>query len=93
MTSLGLAPRQRNVDEPDERELVIRNAAHYQAFRATTVYGFILWVSFPLIWHLSAPAVILSAILLATPLLTMLLTLPQAIILWTEADVPEEAQI
>ena len=93
MTSLGLAPGQRNVDEPDERELTIRNAAHYQAFRAATVYGLILWMSFPLIWHLSAPAVVLSVILLATPLLTMLWTLPQAIILWTEPDAPEEAQI
>lgn len=95
MTSLGLAQRQRNQDEPDERDLEIRNAAHYQAFRAATVYGFAIWSSMPFLWHwdLSGATVVLFVLLLAMPLLTILLTLPQAIILWTEPDVPEEARV
>lgn len=93
LTSLDLGSRRRDQDEPDERELAIRNAAHYQAFRAATVYGFILWILILLLWHLRRPTVILLVLLIAMPLLTILLTLPQAIILWTEPDVPEEARV
>ena len=93
VTSLGLTPRRRDQDEPDERDLALRNAAHYQAFRGAAVYGFILWASIPLFWHLSGPIVVLLVLLMAMPLLTILLTLPQAIILWTEPDVPEEVRI
>ena len=93
MTGLGLTPRRRDQDEPDERDLALRNAAHYQAFRAAMVYGFVLWASIPLYWRLSGPSVVLLVLLIAMPLLTILLTLPQAIILWTEPDVPEEVRI
>lgn len=93
MTGLGLAPRRRNVDEPDERDVAIRNGAHYQAFRAAAVYCFALWVLIPLLWSLKGPTVILWVLLLLMPLFTMLLTLPQAIILWTQPDVPEEARV
>ena len=90
MTGLDLTPTRRDLDEPDERELAVRNAAHYQAFRVATVYGFVVWVSIPSFWHLNGPSVVLLVLLLVMPLLTILLTLPQAIILWTEPDVPEE---
>jgi hypothetical protein len=95
MTSLGLTPRRRDQDEPDERELVVRNAAHYHAFRAAAVYGLVLWWSMPLLWHwdFRGATVVLIVLLLAMPLLTILFTLPQAIILWTEPDVPEEARV
>ena len=93
MTSLGLTPRRRHQDEPDERDVALRNAAHYQAFRAAAIYGFVLWASIPLYWRLSGPSVVLLVLLMAMPLLTILLTLPQAIILWTEPDVPDEAII
>lgn len=94
MASLGLTPKRRDQDEPDERDLALRNAAHYQAFRAGAVYGLVLWCSMPFLWHwnLSGATVVLIMLLLAMPLLTILLTLPQAIILWTEPDVPEEAR-
>lgn len=88
-TSLRSAPRQRDPDEPDERELAVRNAAHYTAFRVAAIYGFLVWLV-----AISAPTLSGSAMALLTlPLLTVLWTLPQAIILWTEADVPEEALI
>jgi hypothetical protein len=90
MTSLGLTPKRRDPDEPDERELAVRNAAHYQAFRVAAVYGFFVWVSIASFWHLNGPRVVLLVLLLVMPLLTILFTLPQAIILWTEPDVAEE---
>ena len=93
MTTLGLGPRRRDPDEPDERDLTLRNAAHYRAFRVAVTYGFVLWVSIPILWHLSGPDVVLIVLLLTMPLLTILLTLPQAIILWTEPDAPEEERV
>ncbi len=89
-TGLGLTLPSRAQDEPDEREMAVRNAAHYHAFRAATVYGLFYWTAIPLYWRLHASAIILLVLLFAIPLLTMLLTLPQAIILWTEPDVPED---
>jgi hypothetical protein len=95
--SLGLAARpQREEDELDEREQAVRNAAYFEAYRVLAVYCFFLFPflvssSFEVFWSSSLGRV-------ALPLLGMLLfgiawTLPQAIFLWTEPDVPEEVRV
>lgn len=86
LISLRSAPRGH---DPDERDLAVRNAAHYQAFRVAAIYGLVVWVAIMGSTTLNGSAVALSILII--PLLAMLWTLPQAIILWTEPDVPEEA--
>lgn len=94
MISLGLAetrPR-RSEDDPDEREVAIRNAAYFKAYRAVALYSIALWVVSPFFFSLSAPTGVRGLMLLAMPLLAMALMLPQAVVLWTEPDVPEEVR-
>jgi hypothetical protein len=94
LTSLGLEPqRRRSEDEPDEREVAVRNAAYFGAFRVLAVYSIVLWVAAPCFFSLRPEAGIRGLMLLAMPLLAMALTLPQAILLWNEPDVPEEARV
>jgi len=94
MTSLGLTPRRhRGEDEPDERDVAVRNAAYFEAYRALAVYSIIVWATLPLISELSASTALRLLQLLALPLVMMALTLPQAVVLWTEPDVPEEARV
>jgi len=86
--SLGLAPmRHRDEDEPDERELAVRNAAYFEAYRVLAVYSAFL------VLYSSTSFGAFALPLIAMPLLVMALTLPQAVILWTEPDVPEEARV
>ena len=91
---LGLAPlRNRDEDEPDERELAVRNAAYYVAYRVLALYCFIFvpyLISVPFLLNGAIAALVLPMI--AMPLLVLALTLPQAVVLWTEPDVPEEAR-
>jgi len=98
LTSLGLAPnRRRNKDEPDEREVAVRNATCFEAYRALAVYSFAIglaiWAAWPLFISLNASTVVRVLQLLFMPLLAMALTLPQAVVLWMEPDVPEEAKV
>jgi hypothetical protein len=93
MTSLGLSPRRRRgEDEPDEREVAVRNAAYFVAYRALAVYSFALWFASPFFFSLTASTAVRVLQLVTMPLLAMALTLPQAVVLWTEPDVPEEAR-
>ena len=85
MISLRSAPSRR---DPDERELAVRNAAHYRAFRVAAIYGLVVWLVIASLPTLNGSTAIM--LLLIMPLLAMLWTLPQAIILWTEPDVLEE---
>lgn len=93
---LGLYLRVSNVSDGhwrnDERELQRRDRAHYQAYQATAVLLALLWLlsgwssatSSALGWmHVSLQAA-LSTIALGAVLLAI--TLPQAILLWTEPD-------
>jgi hypothetical protein len=76
------------ISKPDERQVAVRNAAYYKAYRILAAYLLLM----PII-----------LIILTTPLNKNLLgiymvstffaiyTLPQAIILWTEPDMPTEA--
>jgi len=93
MTRLGLTPGPRDPYDPDERQVAIRNAAYYQASR------FVIYYSIGLFWafifsdrlnRATADRVMMALLLL---LLLVASSLPQAIIVWTEPDVPEEARI
>jgi hypothetical protein len=81
-----------NAHRSDERELEQRGRAHYQAYQALTVVLAVLWLlagwnAFKPAWiaglgpvaPLAVYGVVLAGIVLA-------LTLPQAILLWTEPD-------
>jgi len=99
LISLGLAPRRRNQDEPDEREVAIRNAACFQAYRVLALYvitiftaAFFFDAAF-LAFDLRTSVAVKVLEVLAMPLLGMALTLPQAALLWAEPDVPEEARV
>ena len=94
MTSLGLSPRRRRAeDDLDEREVAVRNAAYFAAYRAVAVYSYFLWMACAFSCVLSAPIALLLLQLLVVPLLAMVFTLPPAVVLWTEPDVPEEAKV
>jgi hypothetical protein len=94
LISLGLAPRRRRgEDEPDEREVAVRNAAYFEAYRVLAMYSIAAWVAWPFIFLLRASTAVQVLLLLTMPLLAMALTLPQAVVLWTEPDVPEEARV
>jgi len=94
LTSLGLTPRRRRgEDVPDEREVAVRNAAYFEAYRALAVYSIAIWFASPLFFSFTGTTAIRVIQLRSIPLLAMALTLPQALILWTEPDVPEEARV
>ena len=88
----GMKPGSPEMEEIDERELAVRNLAHLQAFRIIHLYS-VLVVIVLFIWHEVSPSTIFRCAAIALLLLALLsFTLPQAIILWTEPDVPEEAR-
>ena len=92
VTSLGLTPRRRRgEDEPDERDVAVRNAAYFAAYRAVAVYSIAVWLASPMVYEVSASTALRLIQLVTVPLVAMALTLPQAVVLWTEPDVPEEA--
>jgi hypothetical protein len=96
LISLRLAapgrPR-RSEDDLDEREVTVRNAAHFEAYCALALYSIALWVASPFFFSLRPSMGVRGFMLLALPLLVMALTLPQAVVLWTEPDVPGEARV
>jgi hypothetical protein len=93
ITSLGLTSRpRRDEDGLDERELAVRNAAYFTAYRAVAVYSIIAWMALIYSLKLGASLALLLVLWLFLPLFTMIFTLPPAVILWTEPDVPEEAR-
>ena len=94
MTSLGLTPQPgRSEADLDERELAVRNAAYVTAYRAVAVYSVIAWMALIYSFELSRSIALSLMLWLFIPLLTLILTLPPAVILWTEPDVPEEAKV
>jgi hypothetical protein len=93
LTSLSLTPQRRpRADHLDERELAVRNAAYYEAYRALAFYSVLAWVALAAITESTASGVILVVQIIFMPVLAMAVTLPQAVVLWTEPDVPEEAR-
>jgi hypothetical protein len=80
----------------DERELAQRDRAHYHAYQMLTITTCVLW----LISHFEANIPNLLAKIsfptgpvlygLATAIVIVAITLPQAILLWTEPDMEQE---
>ncbi len=75
----------------DERELERRNLAHYRAYGPLGIgYFFILlltsWVMHPTPWHPSQPVLVDLLLTFAMAGAILAITLPAAIILWTEPD-------
>jgi hypothetical protein len=92
MTRLGLTPGPRDPCDPDERQVAIRNAAYYQAFRVVIIYSFLLFLAPDFLHHLSDSTAQRWMRALLLLLIFIVCSLPQAIILWTEPDAPEEDQ-
>jgi hypothetical protein len=93
MTSLGLTPRHHHGElDLDEREVAVRNAAYFTAYRAVAVCWFVVWIASLYALDLSAHTAGLLVSLLGLLLFEVIFTLPSAVILWREPDVPEEAR-
>ena len=85
--SLGLSRKAHPFgSKPDERQVAVRNAAYFKAYRIVAVYL--------LLSPIVLGSISLSKMLWGIYMMSMIIvfyTLPQAIILWTEPDIPEEA--
>lgn len=88
LIGLGLARRPRVQDLPDERDVAVRNAACFQAYRVLALYVIALWLALPGLFSLSSSVALHVLEGLLIPLLAVALTLPYAVILWTEPDIP-----
>jgi hypothetical protein len=78
----------RPTDAPDERDMAVRNWAYFQSFRMVAVYAVLLWLVY-LVLNISMVQISLNiAALLLFPLIAMATTLPQAVLLWSEPDLP-----
>jgi hypothetical protein len=94
MTSLGLTPRRHHGElDLDEREVAVRNAAYFTAYRAVAVCWFVAWIASLYALDLSAHTARLLVSCLGLLLFVVIFTLPSAVILWREPDVPEEAGV
>jgi hypothetical protein len=76
----------------DERELSRRNLAHYKAYQIVGLGGPIIlllaaWALFPKQHLLSVTTILVMIFGLAEMLTILMVTLPAAIILWTEPDI------
>ena len=91
---LGLArsipPLNPDFIEPDEYEITIRNDAYYRAYRCVAGYSFI--VLLVIVWFFREPAPARQFLTFATVLvlIAMIFTLPQAIIIWRQPDMPAD---
>ncbi|HXH48119.1 MAG TPA: hypothetical protein VNM47_01990 [Terriglobia bacterium] len=92
MTRVGQTPEPRDRDDLDECQLAIRNEAHYQAFRFVIVYSCVLFVASMFLGYLNDATAHRLLVALTMLLFFMVWSLPQAIILWTKPDAPEEVQ-
>lgn len=92
--SLGLARGIQDEDHrADERETSVRNSASSLAFRIVAWYAavFLSPCAAPLVSQ-GGEAVRIMAAVAAIPIVVMLFTLPQAIILWAEPDLPVDVR-
>jgi hypothetical protein len=89
----GMKPGSPEMEEIDEREMAVRNLAHLQAFRIIHLYSVLIVIVFLLWYELDASTIFRFAAIALLLLQLMTFTLPQAIILWMEPDVPEDARV
>jgi hypothetical protein len=79
---------------PDERQVAVRNAAYYRAYRVVAVYLWLILLIMPVgSWIIARNAGLNENLLglIGLSFIVLVFTLPQAIILWTEPDIPGEA--
>jgi hypothetical protein len=94
LPGLGLSrpipPLDPEMVEPDEYEISIRNGAYYQAYQYIAAFSFVVMVV--VVWFFSAPEPLRKFLTFSTilVLIAMIVTLPQAIILWQQPDMPED---
>ena len=83
---------ERDPEPPDEREIVVRNRAYYLAFNVILAYSLAVWCAGALLTDARFVDQTTAAwgAYAFLPVVVMALTLPQAIILWSEPDVIEE---
>jgi hypothetical protein len=93
LIGLGLARRVLGRDTPDERDVAVRNAACFQTYRVLALYANALWLTLPGFFALSSSTALHLLEVLLLPLLAIALTLPYAVILWGEPDIPSEVPI
>ena len=89
----GMKPGSPEMEEIDEREIAVRNVAHFKAFRIIHLYSVLIVIVLFLWYEVDASTIFRFAAIALLLLQLMTFTLPQAIILWTEPDVPEEARV
>ena len=70
----------------DERQVAVRNAAYHKAYRIVAAYLLLMPIIFLAL--ISSPKMFLAIYIVS--IYGVIYTLPQAIILWTEPDIPEE---
>ena len=93
VTRLGLTPGPRDPYDPDEREVAIRHAAHYKAYRFIALCSMLLIFVPTFVDRLGSVTLHRLMMVLAMLVVFVVWTLPQAIILWTEPDMPEEVKV
>ena len=74
----------------DERETEQRDRAHYRAYRILRWFFCISALTYALLWTWAPARLEYEAPLLAWLLLVVTLSLPQAVLLWTEPAIPGE---
>ncbi len=84
---LGLTRRRHQTREPDERDLAVRNAAFFTAYRILAIYSFFVFLILLPAFDSGSK---LTLLLLVLPFLLFVPTLPQAVIRWNEPDLVEE---
>ncbi len=80
--------------EPDERDIAVRNSIFFTAFKGIAAYSVLLWLATTAFLNPHMPYGIYGMVIIQYamfPLMVMACTLPQAMILWDEPDLPEEA--
>ncbi len=93
-SGLGLAPTAPEDEPPnDEREIAVRDHAYYLAYRGLVSVAFVVLPFWLLCMTASSPAVAFAGTLAMFVFLIAGVTLPQAVILWTEPDLTGEEEI
>jgi len=89
----AIEPASPSLYRNDERELQLRDRAHYRAYQVVLMLFAPIWLLSLWTPHLISPALLPHLVLLlATAGVILSITLPQALILWTEPDMyPEPA--
>lgn len=90
LVSLGVSSKPEK-GEPDERDIAVRNTAYFRAYRVLAYYSILSFFTAGALMESSTMTKLVrlgAAEVLFFVLLMMATTLPQAILLWTEPDVP-----